>query len=454
MELFAEQTILTVSHLTGLVKELLEDNLYQVWVTGELSNLSRPSSGHIYFTLKDENATLRCVMFRSSANGLKFRLEEGQSLILRGRVTVYGQRGEYQLVVEYAEPQGTGALQAAFMQLKSRLSEEGLFDLQHKKRFPSIPEKVALITSISGAVVHDVLNVLGRRNCGVELLIYPVRVQGEGAAKDIATAIRDLNRYMVADVIILARGGGSLEDLWAFNEEIVARALFQSDIPVISAVGHETDWTISDFVADLRAPTPSAAAELVTAARGELEQQVSEQYRILKNLVTTYIKQQLLRLEGLNQALQSPDRLLGHLSQRCDDLQVRVELSLYNYLNIRSEQIRAMEGRLLAESPAFYIRQQQQEQMILGGKLEHCIKDLLVGYGRKLGELTAKLHGVSPVETLARGYAVAQKVSDSKIIKDVDELKKGERILLKFHKGGATCTVEDIHRDSGVNATT
>src|SRR5512136_2779310 len=270
MDIFADKRILTVSRLTALIRSTLEENFEHVWVEGEVSNLSTPSSGHLYFTLKDAGAQLRCVMFKGAVRNLRFRLKDGMGLILRGRITVYEQRGDYQLIAEYAEPLGIGALQLAFEQLKERLVREGLFDESRKKPLPVLPQRIGVVTSPTGAAIHDILTVVNRRFANVQILIVPVRVQGDGAAAEIAAAIDDVNRYGAVDVMIVGRGGGSLEDLWAFNEEAVARAIARSRIPVISAVGHETDYTIADFAADLRAPTPSAAAELAVKDRDEL----------------------------------------------------------------------------------------------------------------------------------------------------------------------------------------
>src|SRR3990170_6260873 len=271
--------ILTVTQLTIRVKDLLEGTFPDVWVVGEISNLSAPRSGHIYFTLKDEQSQIRAVLFRSSQRFLKFTLQHGLQVICRGRVGVYEPRGEYQLVLEYIEPKGVGALQQAFEELKARLAKEGLFDLDRKKPLPLLPRRIGIITSPTGAAIRDMLRVIRRRHPKMEILIYPVVVQGAAAAPEIVEAIRYFNQEKNADVLIVGRGGGSLEDLWAFNEESVARAVYGSAIPVISAVGHETDYTISDFVADLRAPTPSAAAEMVVKNKEDIQRHIVTLYK-------------------------------------------------------------------------------------------------------------------------------------------------------------------------------
>src|SRR5512146_544692 len=318
MELFADKRILTVSQLTALVKGVLEENFEHVWVEGEVSNLAMPGSGHLYFTLRDAGAQLRCVMFRASARVLKFRPKDGMGLVVRGRLSVFEPRGDYQLIVEYLEPKGIGALQLAFVQLKERLAREGLFDEAHKKPLPKLPQRIGIVTSATGAAIHDILNVLDRRYANLEILLYPVRVQGEGAATEIAQAIRDFNRYREIDVMIVGRGGGSLEDLWPFNEEVVARAIYQSKIPVISAVGHEVDFTIADFVADLRAPTPSAAAELVVRSKAELDAEVVALVHRLEQGMRHRLANLRGEVIGLARSLKDPTMLLGHLAQRVD----------------------------------------------------------------------------------------------------------------------------------------
>lgn len=444
MNIFTEQTILTVSRLTGLVKDLLEDNFCQVWVEGELSNLAQPSSGHLYFTLKDSGAMLRCVMFRSSVKVLRFKLNEGMALIVRGRLSVYDQRGEYQLLVEYAEPKGLGALQAAFIQMKERLAGEGLFAAEHKRPLPAIPQRVAVVTSATGAAIHDILNVLGRRHAGVELLLYPVRVQGVEAADEIAAALDDLNRLQAADVIIVGRGGGSLEDLWAFNEEAVARSIFRSVIPVISAVGHETDWTISDFVADLRAPTPSAAAELVTVARKELRESVAALVHRLYQSARAWLQLRQRYLEGLQRALHDPLQLLGYQAQRLDDLSTRLASGLRNLLTRRREQLARSEQRLGSLHPALQISRFRQQVQNLSEQIQYRTLQQLDYCGRTLGEETARLNALSPLQTMARGFAVVERCKDGMIVRSTAEIEVGSQIRLRLHQGTARCLVEEL----------
>jgi exodeoxyribonuclease VII large subunit len=454
MNLFSEQTILTVSRLTSLLKDLIEENFNQVWVEGEVSNLALPASGHAYFTLKDSGAMLRGVMFRSCVKALKFRLEEGMSVIVRGRLSVYDQRGEYQLIAEYAEPKGIGALQAAFMQLKERLAGEGLFNEAHKQPLPAMPQRVGIVTSATGAAIHDILNVLGRRNAGLDLLIYPVRVQGEGAAAEIAAAIDNLNQLQAADVLIVGRGGGSLEDLWAFNEEAVARAVYRSKIPVISAVGHEIDWTICDFVADLRAPTPSAAAELVCTAKEELVHQLDALSHRLQQAISGQLRLRSQNLTGLRRALHDPSRMLGHQLQRVDDLSERLDMALRNLLGRRSEQLARMEQYLAGFHPAMKISKLRQELLLLSERAERRVCHHLEALGRSHGEATARLDTLSPLHTLSRGYSVVEQLHGGTVVRNAAELRIGQEVRLRLQQGSALCLVEETYSDSGVKATT
>jgi len=442
MDLFGDRTIISVSRFTSLLKDVLEENFSHVWLEGELSNLSQPASGHLYFTLKDSGAMLRCVMFRSSAKALKFRLDEGQSLIVRGRVSVYDQRGEYQLICEYLEPRGAGALQLAFMQLKERLAAEGLFDESRKRPLPVMPRRVGVVTSASGAAIHDILNVLGRRFAALEVLLYPVRVQGEGAGAEIVQAIDDLNRLQAADVLIVGRGGGSLEDLWAFNEEAVARAVARSRIPVISAVGHETDWTICDFVADLRAPTPSAAAELVCASSEELLQRLEGLQHRLQQAMQGQLALAQRRLEGLGRALHDPSLLLGHLGQRIDDLSERLDNGLRNLLARRREQLARLEQGLAGQHPSVRVAGLRQRLILLSEQAERRVTALLDRLSREQGEAIARLDTLSPLQTLARGYSVVEAVSDGSVLRDVDQLTAGQQLRLRLARGQALCRVE------------
>jgi exodeoxyribonuclease VII large subunit len=444
MDIFAEKTILTVSRLTALIRETLEENFEQVWVQGEVSNLSLPSSGHIYFTLKDSGAQLRCVMFKGAAKNMKFRLQDGMGLIVRGRISVYDQRGEYQIIAEYMEPQGVGALQMAFVQLKERLAKEGLFDEAHKRPMPPFPRRLGVITSSSGAAIHDILNILKRRFASLEILLYPVRVQGEGAAEEIARALDDMNRLKLADVMIVGRGGGSLEDLWAFNEECLARALFRSRIPVISAVGHETDWTICDFAADLRAPTPSAAAELVIASTDELRGRVENLGHRLRLTMENRLKALEARLQSLRKALHDPSTMLGHQAQRVDDLSERLDLALHHTVIRRREQFNRLQGVLAHHNPATRAEGLRQRVKLLSAEAERLLMLKLEGLKQTFGGNAARLEVLSPLSTLSRGYSVTTRVADERVVTDSARLKTDDLLRVIFHRGGAECRVVSV----------
>jgi exodeoxyribonuclease VII large subunit len=444
LELFADKKILTVSRFTALVRDLLEENFDQLWVEGEVSNLAMPASGHYYFTLKDSGAQLRCIMFRASSRALKFRLQNGMALIVRGRVTVYDQRGEYQLVVEYMEPKGIGALQLAFVQLKERLAREGLFDESHKKPLPILPNCVGVVTSATGAAIHDILNVLRRRYLNIEVLICPVKVQGEGAAGEISAAIRDFNLYRKVDVIIVGRGGGSLEDLWPFNEEVVARAIYASKIPVISAVGHEVDFTIADFVADLRAPTPSAAAELVVRNKAELVAEVENLSR--RNLFAMQHSFTRLwnRLESLTRAVKAPDMLVGHLAQRVDDLTDRFHRSFTVDIRCRRERLSALLNHLRLTNPVVELERCRERRLKLSVRLENAMRQRLDDGHGATALCAASLSALSPLETLARGYSLVRKYPQGSLVTDSQQIEAGESLELLFRRGAAVCVVESV----------
>jgi exodeoxyribonuclease VII large subunit len=442
LEIFAEKRILTVSQLTSLIRGLLEENFDHVWVEGEVSNVAMPSSGHLYFTLKDGGAQIRCVMFRASARALRFKVENGMGLILRGRVTVYDQRGEYQLIVEYLEPKGVGALQLAFIQLKERLAKEGLFDESLKKPLPILPNCIGIVTSSTGAAIHDMLKILKRRYVNVEVLIYPVRVQGEGAAREIASAVRAFNVYRKVDVIIVGRGGGSLEDLWPFNEEILARAIHESRIPVVSAVGHEVDYTIADFVADLRAPTPSAAAELVVKNKAELAAEVDNLFRRLEYSMRHVLGEFRSRVEGLSRAIKDPSMLLGYLVQRVDDLYERLDRSFMTGMMQRRERLGSLINHLRLTNPEVELERCRERLLRLTARLDTAMRGRLDANRETAAVTIARFQALSPLATLARGYAIARKLPEGIVVRESTQLDTGERLELTLHRGSAICSVE------------
>jgi exodeoxyribonuclease VII large subunit len=445
MDIFSEKTILTVSRLTALLRGVLEENFQQVWVQGEVSNLSLPTSGHIYFTLRDAGSQLRCVMFKGSVKNLRFRPSDGMALITRGRISLYDQRGEYQLICEYMEPAGVGALQMAFMQLKEKLSREGLFADTHKRAIPLFPRRVGVITSPTGAAIHDIINILKRRFASLEVLIYPVRVQGEGASQEIARAIDDMNRLAETDVLIVGRGGGSLEDLWPFNEEAVARAVYRSKIPVISAVGHETDWSICDFVADLRAPTPSAAAEMLIASADELRSRVESLLHRLRMSMDNRLEILDGHLGSLLRALHEPRTMLGHLAQRMDDLAGRLDMALINSARHRRESLNRLYGALLYLSPTTgRIETLRHRTRLLSSQIEHLLVQRLEMFKQEFSDNAARLEVLSPLKTLARGYSIATSTDSGRVITDAGKLFAGERLLLTLRRGRARCRVEEL----------
>jgi exodeoxyribonuclease VII large subunit len=442
MDLFNDKRILTVSRLTALIKGVLEENFEHVWVEGEVSNLAMPASGHLYFTLKDAGAQLRCVMFRASARALKFRPKDGMGLVVRGRLSLFEPRGEYQLIVEYLEPQGIGALQLAFNQLKERLAREGLFDEARKKPIPKLPQRIGIVTSATGAAIHDILNVLNRRFANVEVLIYPVKVQGEGAAGEIARAVKEFNRYGKIDVMIVGRGGGSLEDLWAFNEEVVARAIQHSRIPVISAVGHEVDFTIADFVADLRAPTPSAAAELVVQSKAELAAELDALSHRLRQGVRHRLADYRGRVNILSRALKEPAMLIGHLAQRIDDLAERLDLAWQGALQRRGERLAYLRNSLRLTNPALMVERGREALISLVARGEHGVHRIVEKCRERTAVSSGKLQALSPLSTLARGYAVATLLPQGTVVRESGQLAPGDRLDLRLARGDAVCRVE------------
>lgn len=443
-DIFSEKTILTVSRLTALLRGVLEENFEQLWLQGEVSNLSYPSSGHCYFTLKDPGAQIRCVMFKSAVRNLKFRLTDGMKLIARGRISVYDQRGEYQLICEYVEPDGIGALQAAFVQLKEKLALEGLFAEAHKLPLPRFPRTIGVITSPTGAAIHDILHILKRRFASLNVLLYPVRVQGDGSAAEIARAIDEMNRLAGVDVLIVGRGGGSLEDLWAFNEEVVARAVYRSEIPVISAVGHETDWTICDFAADVRAPTPSAAAELVIASSEELRSRIEALSGRARRAIQVLMSAHLSRLASLRRALHDPRTMLGHMVQRTDDLTGRLELALMAAVSRRRARFDRLQDALQHNDPHYSIDAFRQKIALLTLRSEGLLLQRLDTVRQAFYDQAVRLEVLSPLKTLARGYAVATRDNARSVVTDAATLSIGVQLRVKFHRGEARCRVDAL----------
>lgn len=416
---------------------MLEVSYGQVWVSGEISGLSKPRSGHWYFTLKDEKAQIRCAMFKGYNQRLKFQPNEGDLIILRAKASLYEGRGEYQLIVESMEPAGLGQLQAAFDALKLKLSLEGLFDASNKKRIPEIPKTVAVITSATGAVIHDIISVTKRRYPSLDIIVVPVVVQGEHAAGELCTAVEQVNTNNIADVIIIGRGGGSLEDLWAFNDENLARVIFASRIPVISAVGHETDFTIADLVADYRAPTPSAAAEKITPDQFDLMQQLDQIQRRLDFLVTNKVQKANDKYLAIADRLKHPGETLKDKHTRLSDYEKRLALALENKLSLAKQVVELQFQRLLAQKPTYDINQYQQRVEQLYLQLVRNQTNIVEGKKHSLALCAQTLHTASPLATLGRGYAII-KSEKNKVLTSAKNVNAGT-------KGSATLKDGVIH---------
>ncbi|MFO7838867.1 MAG: exodeoxyribonuclease VII large subunit [Desulfosalsimonadaceae bacterium] len=443
----AAKKIYTVSELTKKIKALLEETYPFIWIQGEISNFKMPASGHYYFTLKDADAQISAVMFRGQNKKLRFFPEDGMSITGYGRVSVYSPRGAYQIILEYLEPSGAGALQAAFEQLKARLSEEGLFDAAYKKPLPLLPQKIALITSATGAVVHDMVRVMQRRYPNIRLEILPVSVQGDQAIPDIVSAINLLNRRNDADFAILARGGGSLEDLWAFNAEEVARAVFDSAVAIVSAVGHETDYTIADFVADLRAPTPSAAAEIVVPVKAELENRRAQLSRQLAAGAYRLIDDRRRRVRELTDRLVHPGRRMDDLRLRLDELSGRLQAALQRQIGMEKERLAWRTQRLHANSPAILLQTRRQHLDQLGERLCSAAKSVVRTRAMQAEALNARLNALNPAAVLQRGYSIARRQSDKTIIRDAAEVETGEILEILLARGRLTSCVKGRQED-------
>jgi exodeoxyribonuclease VII large subunit len=399
-----QKKVYTVTELTRYIRVVLEDTFPSIWVEGEISNFTKHSSGHMYFSLKDEQSVLSCVLFKNINKDIKFKIDNGLKVVCLGRISVYNKRGQYQLYVDKMEPKGLGELQLAFEQLKERLRKEGLFDESHKKAIPYLPYRIGIITSPTGAAIRDILRVTRQRFQNIDLIINPVRVQGKGAELEIARAIEDFNKFKDIDVIIVGRGGGSLEDLWAFNEEIVARAIYNSYIPIISAVGHEVDWTIADFAADLRAPTPSAAAERVIPKKEDLSSGIENAVSRLKNALLGNIDMLDMKLRRLSESyvFKQPLNMVMQYEQRVDDL---------------------MKGMRLATG--------------------HIIEINEGAFGSLLG----KLNSLSPLGVLERGYSITIKLPERRVVKDTKGLRGQDRIRTRLRRGAFVSKIERIEEE-------
>ena len=439
-----ERKIYTVSELSLEIRKQLERNFLDVWVTGEISNLRPAASGHLYFTLKDANAQIRAVCFRNQARYLKFKPEDGLAVIGRGRLSVYDARGEYQLLVEFLEPAGLGALQLAFDQLKTKLAAEGLFESGRKKPLPLLPRTVGVVTSPAGAVIDDIVRILRRRFQNINVLLYHVRVQGEGAAREITNGVEYFDRHGNVEVIIVARGGGSLEDLWAFNEESVARAIVKSRVPLISAVGHETDFTIADFVADLRAPTPSAAAELVVRRKEDFETDIQNRVHRLSQLMRLRLSEASRHLMELrmHRVFETVLARLRERAQRLDDLVAALDRSLRSRLgDARHAWVQASSGVLRYEIRQF-LGWKQARLAELSRQLDVECRRRLSDRRNRLGQLQALLRERSPLVILSRGYSITRDAS-GKIIRDAAHVSLRDEIWIRLANGELGASVRE-----------
>jgi exodeoxyribonuclease VII large subunit len=442
--LMPERHVWKVSELTERIGELIETAFPDVWVEGEVSNFRAAQSGHLYFTLKDARSQIRCVCFRDQVRGLKFRPEDGLQVTVRGSLGVYEPRGEYQIYVSHIEPVGLGALQLAFEQLKKRLEKEGLFDEERKKPLPVLPRRIGVITSPTGAAIRDILRVLKRRFPNVHVLLFPVKVQGEGAAPEIVEALRYFSRAKVADVLILARGGGSLEDLWAFNEEIVARAIAASTIPVITGVGHETDFTIADFVADLRAPTPSAAAEIVVRSRQEFERHIAEYERHLVQRMRYLLSEWRHKVRDLqtHRGFRQLEVLLRRRRQQLDELSSSLAVGLRLRLATTLQRLTRASTRLASFDLRLWMSRWrgvlEQRRM----ELRVAADRLLIAKRRAWQIATLQLEERSPLALLERGYAIAYDAS-GKVLRSPDQVALGDDIRVRLARGSLDAKVRN-----------
>lgn len=431
----ALHNIYTVSQLNSEIKLLLEDKFPFVWISGEISNCKMPGSGHLYFTLKDENSQISCVMFRGQNQKLKFDLEDGLSITGLGRISLYEPRGTYQIIFEYIEPKGIGALQIAFEQLKNLLASEGLFDDKYKKPLPFLPKKISLITSPTGAVVHDILKIIDRRFPNLFIEIVPVKVQGENAEKEIVQALELLNALNDTDVIILARGGGSLEDMNAFNSENVARAVFSTKIPVVSAIGHETDFTISDFVADLRAPTPSAAAELVVPSKDELKRRHEDIFSKLKLNIRQHIEKHRYILSRVSKSLVDPKRKVQDLRLKIDDFTIRLTKIFFNRINQKREKYKLWKDLLYTNKPLGYIANLHEKLTNISDNLSTLNSIYLNNKRSLLRENRGRLYALNPTSILKRGYSITRTIPEAVVVKTAHSVSIGQNLEVMLAKG-------------------
>lgn len=441
-----QPSIITVTRLNRLARQVLESEIGQVWVTGELSNFVAAASGHWYFTLKDSKAQIKTAMFKGANRSVKFSPKAGDKVILRGSLSLYEARGDYQLIAERMEPEGLGQLKQAYEALKAKLSAEGLFVMEAKQALPENVKRLGIVTSPTGAAIHDILNVLKRRNPSIEVIIYPSLVQGDTAAQSIAKQIHIANQRDEVDLLIVGRGGGSLEDLWAFNEEVVAYAISESKLPIVSAVGHEVDVTIADYVADMRAPTPSAAAELVSTDKSQLERHIQQQKQRLMQLFVQHLKRNEYQMQLLKSRLSAvhPAVQIRQANQHTDSLTMRLAQSMNDKLSKVTSNFGRLDLRLQHASPSSAIKTKQQHLQQYSQQLQAIQKQQLSDKRYQLQRIADILNSVSPLSTLSRGYSIAFK--DEKVVRSVSQLDKDDLIETRVSDGTIVAKVQTVKK--------
>lgn len=437
--------IYTVSELTSEIQSRLESAYPFIWLTGEVANFTRSGAGHLYFSLKDENAQISAVIFKGQARQIKFQLESGLKLVAFGRIGLYPPRGTYQVILEYVEPLGKGSLQLAFEQVKARLQAEGLFDLHFKKPLPFLPKRITLITSPFGAAIHDMLKVLRRRYRNLALEVAGVRVQGDGAAEEMTLALQRINDQAKSDLIILARGGGSVEDLAAFNDEGLARAIFSSEIPVLTGIGHETDFTIADFVADQRASTPTAAAEMAVPDKAALSSLLKQNEAKLFSFFMRRLERLRIEVQRCHEKLTHPGRMLDRSRMLLDEVERKLQTRLNRMLSAKKQEVFWLKKALEAHTPQEILFKGRMRHKPLEKRLIASIQGNLATKNLIVTGLTMRLSGINPHATLKRGYAIATTYPAGRILMDTRNLEPGAEIELQLAEGSLRCRIEEIH---------
>lgn len=438
--------IYTVSRLNREVRTILETGFPLLWIEAELSNFARPASGHWYFSLKDEAAQVKCAMFRNKNQLVKVLPENGKQVLVRARIGLYEPRGDYQLIIEHMEEAGDGALRRQFDLLKTRLANEGLFDSSHKQEIPAHVTRVGIVSSATGAAIHDILTTLKRRFPMQQTIIYPVPVQGKGASLKIADAITKANKRNESDVLIVSRGGGSLEDLWEFNEEVVARAIYDSKIPVVTGIGHEVDFTIADFVADQRAATPTAAAELISPDRSQFVQKINSLRSRLVYLAQLNLQQKQQKIDWLNKRIRHPQEQLQMIKRKLGELNQRHIYALNNKLSAANAKVELLQAKVKQHEPSHRLKQLKQQYININHRFHRATTLLLAQKKQKLQHMVHSLDTLSPLDTLKRGYAIV-KSSDDNVISDSSRLKQGQEVKTELRQGYFLSTVKSIHND-------